>query len=121
MYYLFAIIDNIKSTLSLVSGMTGTIAVLSVLACCISYDCCTSDEFKKVYAVMIKTLKVSLVTCIVSITINTFIPTHKQLAFVIAAPYIVENKDVQEIGQNTLDIIKEGTEYLKESLKNSKQ
>lgn len=121
MYYLFAIINNIKSTLSLVSGMTGVVTVLAVIGVFITYDTYTSDEFKKAYAVLVKTLKVSLITCILSVTINTFIPTHKQLAFVIAAPYIVENKDVQEIGQNTLDIIKEGTEYLKESLKNSKQ
>lgn len=119
MYYLFAIIDNIKSTLSLVSILTGAVAVSVTIGYFIGYDCWIDS--KRAYEVMIKTLKVSLITCILSVTINTFIPTHKQLAFVIAAPYIVENKDVQEIGQNTLDIIKEGTEYLKESLKNSKQ
>lgn len=118
MYYLFAIINNIKCTLSLVSGLAGAVAVSVTIGYFLGYDCWTDS--KKAYELFIKTLKVSLITCIISITINTFTPTHKQLAFVIAAPYIVENKDVQEIGQNTLDIIKEGTEYLKESLKNSK-
>lgn len=121
MYYLFAIIDNIKSTLSLVSGITGILSACIAIGYLIAYDECSCNDFKKVYEILTKTLKVSLITWIISLTINTFIPTHKQLAFVIAAPYIVENKDVQEIGQNTLDIIKEGTEYLKESLKNSKQ
>lgn len=48
--------------------------------------------------------------------LQTFIPSQKQLAFIIAAPYIVENKQLQEAGKNSAEIIKLGTEYVKDML-----
>lgn len=53
---------------------------------------------------------------IVVLMIMTFIPSQKQLAFIIAAPYIIENEDLQQAGKNTGEIIKLGTEYLKDIL-----
>ena len=53
-----------------------------------------------------------ILSCIFSLII-TFIPNQKQLAFIIAAPYIVENQQLQEAGKNSAEIIKLGTEYVK--------
>ena len=53
--------------------------------------------------------------CVFSL-ITTFVPNQKQLAFIMAAPHIIENKDLQEAGKNSAEIIRLGTEYLKQSL-----
>lgn len=40
------------------------------------------------------------------------------LAFIIAAPYIMENQQLQDASKNSVEIIKLGTEYLKQTLSN---
>ena len=49
--------------------------------------------------------------------LGTFIPSQKQMAFIIAAPYIVENQELRDATKNTAEIIKLGSEYLKDVLK----
>ena len=45
-------------------------------------------------------------------------PSQKQLAFIVAAPAIVNNEDVQGVVKDIPAIMKLGTEYLKEALEN---
>ena len=63
-----------------------------------------------------KGYKPAFYTMIVLSLLQTFIPSQKQLAFIIAAPYIVENQQLQEAGKNSAEIIKLGTEYVKDIL-----
>jgi hypothetical protein len=53
----------------------------------------------------------------VVVLLSILIPSQRQLAFIIAAPYIVENKDIQQATSNSAEIIKLGTEYLRNILK----
>lgn len=63
-----------------------------------------------------KVFKPTFYITIVLGLLQTFIPSQKQLAFIIAAPYIVENQQLQEAGKNSAEIIKLGTEYVKDVL-----
>lgn len=54
--------------------------------------------------------------CIAILMLITFVPSQRQMAFVIAAPYIIENENIQDADDNLTEIIKEGTNYLKDVL-----
>lgn len=127
-YYLFAILPNIKILLGFI------IVVLFVFTICGFIAIASEDESKKTrssftlgttseterqkeksYSTLVKVL--FILGCVFSL-ITTFVPNQKQLAFIIAAPYIVENQQLQEVSKNSAEIIKLGTEYLKQSLSN---
>lgn len=105
MYYLFAILDNINMTLLL----------LCIILCFLSLACVllgidnNEDNFKEKGKAFFK-------WWIAVLMLMTFIPSQRQLAFVIAAPYIIENENIQDAGDNLTEIIKEGTSYLKDVL-----
>lgn len=105
-YYLFAILPNINSlfTVLLIVG-----AILILCAFIATADKSIAEEGLK-FAKFILCIEVVLGL------IHTFIPSQKQLAFIIAAPYIVENQQLQEAGKNSAEIIKLGTEYVKDVL-----
>lgn len=111
-YYLFAILPNINAGIVFLFGIfTVLVLVLSIaLTVFIEYSDCDSYKF------LIKCAKwlYPVYACIFLLTI--FIPSQKQMAFIIAAPYIVENQQLQEAGQNSAEIIKLGTEYVKDIL-----
>lgn len=110
-YYLFAILPNIKILLGFI------IAVLFVFAMCgLIAIASESETERKKEKSCFKLVKVLFILGCVFSLITTFLPNQKQLAFIIAAPYIVENKELQEAGKNSAEIIKLGTEYLKQSL-----
>lgn len=50
-----------------------------------------------------------------------FTPNQKQLAFIVAAPTIVSNEDVQDTVKNLPKITKFGTDYIIEVLKEKQQ
>jgi hypothetical protein len=108
-YYLFAILPNIGIMLTV--GIT-----LAALITFIFFICGAStdslDETEKYF-------KPAFYTMIILCLLQTFIPSQKQLAFIIAAPYIVENQQLQEAGKNSAEIIKLGTEYVKDVLTTS--
>jgi hypothetical protein len=107
-YYLFAILPNIQTALTTIQivSVFFTILVSVGIVLCYMED---TEEFK-----VFKTIGKWLYPFLICITLlNMFIPSQKQLAFIIAAPYIVENEDLQQAGKNTNEIIKLGTEYLK--------
>lgn len=105
MYYLFAILSNINTTL----------LVLCILLCILSLSCTllgidnNEDSFKEKGKTFFK-------WWIAIIMLMTFVPSQRQLAFVIAAPYIIENENIQDAGDNLTEIIKDGTSYLKDVL-----
>lgn len=118
-YYLFAIINNIVKTLSTCSFITGVIGGVMLLSAFIINGSLTkySSEEERAFAQYLKILcKRFIIVFAISITFVTFIPNQKQLAFIVAAPHIIENEDLQQAGKNTTEIIKLGTEYLKEVL-----
>lgn len=105
-YYLFAILPNINSLLT-VSLIIGAILILcSFIA---TADNSIANECFK-FAKFILCIEVVLGL------LHTFLPSQKQLAFIIAAPYIIENQQLQEAGKNSAEIIKLGTEYVKDVL-----
>lgn len=114
-YYLFAMIPNIKTLLCVI------IVVLFVFAICGFIVVASENEDKKMSEIKDEDFKTAslffILACIFSL-VMTFTPNQKQLAFIIAAPHIIENKDLQEAGKNSAEIIKLGTEYLKQSLSN---
>ena len=113
-YYLFAILPNINTTLFIMTtiGIICSIPVTILIFACIIDDIDDFQIFKKIGKVFYPVLALLVM-------LNTFVPSQKQLAFIIAAPYIVENEDLQQAGKNTTEIIKLGTEYLKEILNDS--
>lgn len=110
-YYLFAILPNIQTALTILQIVSVIFTVLisvGIVPCYME----ETEEFK-----VFKTIGKWLYPFLICITLlNMFIPSQKQLAFIIAAPYIVENEDLQQAGKNTGEIIKLGTEYLKDIL-----
>lgn len=112
-YYLFAILPNINA------GITFLFVIFTFLVLILSIALCVfiEDSDCDIYKFLIKCAKwlYPVYACIFLLTI--FIPSQKQLAFIIAAPYIVENQQLQEAGQNSAEIIKLGTEYVKDILK----
>lgn len=113
-YYLFAILPNICTTLTILTTICSICCVpvaVATVACYLD----GIDDFK----IFKRIGKVLYPVVVILILLKTFIPSQKQLAFIIAAPYIVENEDLQQAGKNTTEIIKLGTEYLKEILNDS--
>lgn len=126
-YYLFAILPNIKILLGFI------IVVLFVFAICGLVILAGEQESRKMrssftfgttpseaerqkeksYSKLVKVL--FILGCVFSL-ITTFLPNQKQLAFIIAAPYIIENEELQEASKNSAEIIKLGAEYLKQTL-----
>ena len=115
-YYLFAILPNINTALLVIQ----TIAIVAAVPLTIAVVGYYMDDIED-FAIFKKIGRwfYPLLVCIT--LLNTFIPSQKQLAFIIAAPYIIENEDLQQAGKNTTEIIKLGTEYLKGVLDESKR
>lgn len=105
-YYLFAILPNINIMLGV--GLTLAAVFIFVTFIC-GADAGDLDGASKVF-------KPAFYITIVLGLLQTFIPSQKQLAFIIAAPYIVENQQLQEAGKNSAEILKLGTEYVKDVL-----
>ena len=113
-YYLFAILPNISTTLTILTVIC-TLCCVPTAVATIAYHMDGIDDFK----IFKRIGKVLYPMTVLLVLLNTFIPSQKQLAFIIAAPYIIENEDLQQAGKNTTEIIKLGTEYLKEILNDS--
>lgn len=107
MYYLFAIADNI----SVVSKIVASLLLIAIIPCSIIRCIEPSDgSFNRALR--------SLVPLLIAFgALALFFPSQKQLAFIISAPYVVENQDIREAGKNVAEIAKLGTEYLKDVLK----
>lgn len=103
-YYLFAILPNINVLLTVLICM-GAIAMLVAFVATADTDY-AKDGFSFARFVLYIEVALGLV--------HTLLPSQKQMAFIIAAPYIVENQQLQEAGKNSAEIIKLGTDYLKE-------
>lgn len=110
-YYLFAILPNINMTLGVLLVTTSFLISLWFVGFFITLD--YDDDLHKT---LTKIGKWFVPFYFILIILHTFIPSQKQLAFIIAAPYIVENQDLKDIGKNSTEIIKLGTEYVKDVL-----
>ena len=115
-YYLFAILPNICNTIAVLLGILMLPLILLTIGYVILTDLDKDDDYYKLTRSVAKWFYPLYA---VLLMLNTFIPNQKQLAFIIAAPYIIENEDLQQAGKNTTEIIKLGTEYLKEILNDS--
>lgn len=113
-YYLFAILPNICLTLTILTTI-GALCCVPITIATIAHYMDDIEDFK----IFKKIGKVFYPVLFLLVLLTTFIPSQRQLAFIIAAPYIVENEDLQQAGKNTAEIVKLGTEYLKEILNDS--
>lgn len=111
-YYLFAILGNVSFLLGVISALGLFISVLCVIATGV-YISDKDDPFGIVFS---KIAKWWFPFYTVVIILSVLVPSQKQMAFIISAPYILENKDLRDAGSNTAEIIKLGTEYLKNIL-----
>jgi hypothetical protein len=111
-YYLFAILPNINH------GVCALLAVLTILVMLLSIAMIVfiDDRDCDNYKIFIRWSKWLYPVFAFVFLLNMFLPSQKQLAFIIAAPYIVENQQLQEAGKNSAEIIKLGTEYVKDVL-----
>ena len=113
-YYLFAILPNINTAILAIQTIT-VFAAIPLTIAVIGYYMDGIEDFA-----IFKKIGRWFYPLLVCITLlNVFIPSQKQLAFIIAAPYIMVNEDLQQAGKNTTEIIKLGTEYLKGVLNDS--
>lgn len=112
MYYLFAIWENINLLLGITTIFIGFAFGAGALGSLITMDYPEDDTHKT----LIKLFKSVTPYFIVIATLFTFFPSQKQMAFVIAAPYVMENQELRDAGKNSAEIIKLGTEYVKEIL-----
>lgn len=102
-YYLFAILPNINILLTVLLILGATLVLVAFIAA-------AETDYGWVI--------IKYILCVTTVVglLHTFIPSQKQLAFIIAAPYIIENQQLQEAGKNSAEIIKLGTEYVKDVL-----
>lgn len=117
-YYLFAILPNICNTIAVLLGILMLPLILLTIGYVILTDLDKDDDYYKLTRSVAKWFYPLYA---VLLMLNTFIPNQRQLAFIIAAPYIIENEDLQQAGKNTTEIIKLGTEYLKGVLDEGKR
>lgn len=110
-YYLFAILPNINLTISMLLITASFLMALWFVGFFVTAD--YDDDLQKLIR---KIGKWFIPLYFILVMLHTFIPSQKQLAFIIAAPYIVENQQLQEAGKNSAEILKLGTEYVKDVL-----
>lgn len=115
-YYLFAILPNICSTIVILLGILMIPLILLTVAYVLLTDVDKDDETYKLTRSVAKWFYPLYFALLM---LNMLVPSQRQLAFIIAAPYIVENEELQQAGKNTAEIVKLGTEYLKEILDDS--
>lgn len=111
-YYLFAILPNINLTIGMLLIVSSFLIAFWSIGFFITFD----DYDEDLHKILTKVGKYFISFYCILIMLQTFIPSQKQMAFIIAAPYIVENQQLQEAGQNSAEIIKLGTEYVKDIL-----
>lgn len=115
-YYLFTILPNINKTIDVLLGVLMIPLILLTIGYVLLADIGEDDDHYKLTRSIAKWFYPLYVAILL---LNIFIPSQKQLAFIIAAPYIIENEDLKQAGKNTTEIIKLGTEYLKGVLNDS--
>lgn len=111
-YYLFAILPNINNGIGILLGVLSFLVILLSVAMIVFLADRDSDNYK----IFIKFGKWLYPVFAFTFLLNIFLPSQKQLAFIIAAPYIIENQQLQEAGKNSAEIIKLGTVYVKDVL-----
>lgn len=111
-YYLFAILPNINIGIGVILSVLSFLVILLSVALIVEIPDRDCDNYK----LLIKCGKWLYPVFAFTFLLSIFIPSQKQLAFIIAAPYIVENQQLQEAGKNSAEIIKLGTEYVKDVL-----
>lgn len=116
-YYLFAILENIKTASYIISTVGG----FGFVMCAALYCVAKIDNDKIFLSFFRNALMIVTPIFLISLIIAVFVPNQKQAAFIIAAPYIVENQDLKDASKNTAEIIKLGTEYLKQALEVKEQ
>lgn len=112
MYYLFAICGNINCLLKLLTLGLGGAVFVGILGTLITCAYPEDNEFK----FFSRLLKKVAPYFVAMTTLFAFFPSQKQMAFIIAAPYVLENQELKEAGKNSAEIIKLGTEYIKDIL-----
>lgn len=111
-YYLFAILPNINAGIVFLFAVFTVIVLILSIALVMFVEDSDEDNYK----FLIKCAKWLYPMYAFIFVLNVFTPSQKQMAFIIAAPYIIENQQLQEAGKNSAEIIKLGTEYVKDIL-----
>ena len=102
---------NIAATIFLVLAAIGTIIGLVLMG--VRYD----DNDKDAKRWGRRVLRTSIPVALLFIFVQMFLPTTKQMAAILVIPKIVNNKKIQELPENLLELsnewIKSKTEVLK--------
>ena len=93
--------------------------VLIVICAIVASDCVYNGSAKDVFKEWFRFLrtKVFVIVSIFCLLLSVLLPTTKQAAFLYIAPHIINNGEVQEAVKILPEIVKLGTDYLKEIVK----
>jgi len=125
--YLFTKLGDLKSLLGIVGGLVSCLFfIIALIASIVRYiDYSSYDEDNKDVKQMYKLIKMSkkyiLYIAFPCILLAVFLPTQKQLAFIVVAPMVYNNGDIRDTVKEVPTIFKNLTqlasEYLKEQIK----
>lgn len=96
--------------------LSGLLVFIITIICSDFYG---REDFKETWKGWVKFFKVKLILflSIFLLVLDTLLPTTKQAAFLYISPHIINNGEVQEAVKILPEIVKLGTDYLKEIIK----
>lgn len=119
--YWILILDKI---LFLAEGFCVFTAFISLiyLGCFIAYAVhCINVNYNNEQFIFPRSCHIIGIICIcvfmVTVVVSTLLPTTKQMVLIKVLPRIIDNEQVQNIGQTGLDLVEQSLEYLKEIIK----
>lgn len=120
--YLFTIIDDVKSGMVTIFTLCIVILLLGVIFYIFLDSMFNADLFEtesKKFHQIVKNLKPFIVICIIAAIIsslNIFIPTQKELAFIYITNKVTTNEELIKIPDKVLEIVNLKLEDIKNNL-----
>lgn len=110
-------LSSIKSLFSCLCGLFGTFSIIGFIVFIISkcyhgsYDIKTNELYgkeahnsKMIKDMFLLIFKVSSILWVVSLLINTFLPSTEEMAVIYVIPKIVNNESIQQIPEKLLNL-----------------
>jgi hypothetical protein len=101
--YFISIADNIRDVITVVSVFSVLIGIVGLTGYIVCL--CSDDDCAENIPIFRKILKSCIVAICISSLMSIVVPSSKSLAAIIIIPKIVNNEKVQDITDNTLNIL----------------
>lgn len=108
--YVMMLADSVGATLFILTVVAACITGCSLFACILLWSSADNPP-----ASAFRWMKIGVVTFVVSLTVNCFVPSTKTVAMMIVIPKIATDKNMEAMGTEA----KEVYELAKEALKNA--